>query len=351
MRKSNAPLILGLAAAAGGAALLLSRGASAKELPPGTKDDDKPDTADGFPDRAAEIRNAVLVAKAKPLTFPKNKPPHNARRPGQPLSAWLANVAYWTTYPVAPVVIPGPGKYADAWKRILGIVRLELVKQKKKDSDKGGDKTPGDVPDTTTPPKLNISSATEMRNAAIVSAEKPLVFEKNAPPYNKWKGSDAGQSLPAWLANVAYWTTYPNAPVRLDPKNGDHANYIKAWVRIHKHVKQALAKVAQLPAKAPVPKTLNEMAWKKWGAALALSSGVRSPAAIVDAYKKALRFVNADGAAVVSRDLGKPIGPYVVTLSGLLGEAAARVPGGKLSGLTNWRKNPSRAFLVTNTLF
>lgn len=316
--------------------------------PPGT---DPPGTGTKMPDRAAEIRNSKIVVKVKPRTFPRNKPPYDKQRANQADDAWFSNVVLWQTYPESPRKLStktaSHRPFVDAWKRIFELVKFEIIKAKQ-GTDDGGDATPGDVPKTATPGKSDIAGAAEMRNAAIVAIEKPTTFERNSAPYNVWKGSDPKQTFADWLANVAFWTTYPTAAVKLSSSAKDKP-YVAAWLRIRGHVKRALAKAQTLGA--PPAKGLSDRAWKKWGAMMAISSGLRSDAAIRDAYKKAVAYLNAAGAKVSVRDIGKKAGPQKVSLSGILAEAAIRVPGGQLSELPNWIHKPSRAFWVTNTMF
>lgn len=330
----------------------LKTGGKDKETPKGIV----PDTAETFPDRGAEIRNATLVVQTKPRTFAGVSPPYNRQPAGQPDDVWWTNVAYWQTYPKAPVKLdpkdPAQRKYVDAYRRILGLVRVEIAKGKQKKehtTPPGGEPTTED-PSIARPSKDSLSGAAEMRNAAIAAAQQPHTFERNVAPYNAWKASNPKQALADWLANVAYWTTYPTAPIKLSATDPSHRPYVQAWVRIRQHIDKALARVRD---SGKPEQGLSELGWKQWAAVMTLASGIRTDAALRDAYRKALAYLQSpNGSKVSSRDMGKALANgQRVTTSGLLAEAATRVPIGKLTELTHWRENPSRAFWTANGMF
>ena len=332
---------------------------------------DVPQSGQKFPDRGAEIRNAALAVEQKPQTYPRLPPPYNRRRPDQPLHAYLTNVAYWETYPGAPVKLTSSAKHAKyrtAWTRINGLVKVGLAKEAQNQQDPpeqtvpgpgadpqsdGGTTEPaGDVP----PPKPSTSpkdaaAATEMRNAAIVAVDQPTKYDKRPAPYNAWKGSNPNQKLTDWLTNVAYWESYPNAPTKLDPKNSAHKPFIAAWLRLRDYVARSYDAQKKIPPTPPgggVP----PRGWKVWAAAMPNASAVRSADAIVSAWASARRyFATPSGAAIAKRDTGLSAGPRKTTLSGLLAEAASRKAGGKLDSMPQWKTKPTRSFWVMTGLF
>jgi hypothetical protein len=309
-----------------------------------------------FPDRVAEIRNSQAVVDHRPTSFPRNPSPHNKRGSGQTEADWLANVAYWTTYPDAPVrITPAKEhrKFVTVWKRIHGLVSVNLLHaNKKEDSKKGGvtPKDPGptmDEPPIGKPPAGSQAGATEMRNAAIVAVDAPTTYPKNAAPYNVWKGSNKNQKLNDWLANVAYWATYPTGPVVL--KKSD-TKYVQAWLRIRKYIDQAQAAAKGAKGKPPIP--VPENAWKKFAAAMALSSDVRSSAAVAKHAKAGFGYLSNRGKPIAKRDINDPLpGGGMVMPSGLTAASAVYSKAGRLSDLAKWRPKPPRAFWVANGLF
>ena len=71
----------------------------------------------------------------------------------------------------------------------------------------------------------------ELKNCHYVAVTKPLGYPANPPPFHKKK---TGQPLVNWLTNVAYWMTYPDAPIQIDP--GQHPQWVHVWLRIQKCV-------------------------------------------------------------------------------------------------------------------
>ncbi|TPV93776.1 MAG: hypothetical protein B7733_18635 [Myxococcales bacterium FL481] len=341
------------------------------QKPDKVPDPDVPESGTKFPDRGAEIRNAALAVEQKPQTYPRLRPPNNKRQPGQALHAYLTNVAYWETYPGAPVKLTtskAHAKYRTAWMRINGLVKVGLAKeaQSKKDmpaqtvpgpgaspqSDGGKTEPAGEAP----PPKPStnpndIAAATEMRNAAVVAVDQPTKYDKKTKPYNTWKGTNAKQSITDWLTNVAYWESYPQAPTRLNPKDDSHKRYITAWLRLRDYVARSLDAQKKVPADPPgggVP----PRGWKIWAASMPNASAVRSTDAIVKAWAAARRyFATPSGSAIAKRDTGLSAGPRTTTLSGLLAEAASRNATGKLTSMPEWKTKPTRSFWVTTGLF
>ena len=332
---------------------------------------DTPKSGTKFPDRAAEIRNAALAVEQKPQTYPRLGPPFNQRQPDQPLNAYLANVAYWETYPGAPVKLNrsrAHAKYREAWMRIHGLVKVGLIKEQRNQKpareqtvpgpsaapkSKGGKTEPAGKPP---PPKLatkpsDLSAATEMRNAAIVAVDQPTRYEKRPAPFNAWKGTNDKQKLTDWLANVAFWESYPDAPSKLDSKDARHKGHIAAWMRIRDYVARSLDAQKKVPPEPPgggVP----PRGWRIWAAAMPNASAIRRADAVVSAWKDARRFfATPDGGAIAQRDTGLKAGNRKASLSGLLAEAASRKAAGKLDTIADWKNKPTRSFWVTTELF
>lgn len=76
-------------------------------------------------DLERESDNAAEAVEVRPLVYDGE-----ARKPSQADDVWLANVAYWMTYPSAPKKIGADDEPAKrAWKRIRGHVNTLLLAQ------------------------------------------------------------------------------------------------------------------------------------------------------------------------------------------------------------------------------
>lgn len=354
-----------------------------KRPPPSTK----------FPDYAAEKKWTTWVCQHRPTVYPKNPAPLHrwrGRTPKQKLSDWLTNVAYWEAYPDAPKKIRrGDRKWSRVWLRMRRAVRGCLAIRKRRTPP-----VPGPIPqkrsappkpapplpgkDTPAPPpepkpgtaRADLRGAAEHRNAAIAVANAAY-RDALAAQVAKARGEDVGlfrykgarrQKLADWLANVAYWITYPKGPYKLDPKDAAHKPYIAAWLRCRKDVGGMLSLNKKLGAAKKNPVTGADTgdpasrAWRAWAFAMWATSPYRKVSQLVDTYRKAAGFLGdtAEGRSVVRRDVGTDVktdtGTIRVTTSGLMAEAALRVPSGKLTRTTHWRKSPSRAFFATTTI-
>jgi hypothetical protein len=330
-------------------AALASKKTDPKKTTPQTSDGDRMVAGSKVPDRGAEAGNANWVTKAKPATWTTPAPYDRWRsaEPNQAFVDWLTNVAYWGTYPQAPLKLDrkSPKKWINAWVRISRLVK-KLAKSRgvrppatppkvpptKKKSTPGP--APGEPAVGIRTNKDDLNSAAEVRNAAIAVVDR----------------HDAHRSKKdVKLTDEVFRQTYPEAPKKLNTAVNGHKKYIDAWVRIRQHVKRGLALRPKLGADPLGQSTDN---WRKWAIAMAATSGMRSRGKLAGPYAKAAKHYSTQaGAPVAKRDLGKKAGPHDITLSGLLAEAAQRIPSGKLTEVTRWRSNPSRSFWATNGLF
>lgn len=346
-----------------------------------------------FPDPVAEAKWTAFVCQHRPTVYPKNAPPLHrwrGRSRKQKLSDWLTNVAYWEAYPDAPKKISrGDAKWAGVWLRMRKAVRSCLKARARPTPTVPRPKAPRRTApprpapplpgkDTPAPPpepkpgtaRADLRGAAEHRNAAIavangayrdaLAAQAAKARGDSVDPY-EYKGARR-QKLADWLANIAYWTTYPKGPYKLDPKDAAHKPYIAAWVRIRKDVGGMLALNKKLGAAKRNPVTGSDTGspdsrnWRAWAFAMWATSPYRRVSDLVNMYRKAAGYLQdtAEGRSVVKRDVGTDVqtdtGTIRVTTSGLLAEAALRVPSGALTRTTHWRKNPSRAFFATTTI-
>lgn len=322
-----------------------------------------------IPDLAAEKRNADYAVRHEPTTSRKPSP-YNRQRGTTEKSklTWLANWAYWETYPSGPVRItkePKDRVFALAWLRIRDLVNDGWSRKKRaalpppppppRPAPPPKRREPAPAPVAPPPPKLStsksdLSAAAERRNAALVVTERPTTYARLSKRYG-----GGGYKLEYWLTNVAYWSTYPEGPTKLSTTDATHKPYIAAWARILKYVKGMLALHKKLPKKNPlgVESPEADRNWIAWALAMWASSDLRTASLLADTYQKATRYLASEdgGRRVLERDVGTQAGPLTVTNSGLTAAAAIRVPSGELTAVTNWRNNPSRAFWTATTIY
>lgn len=343
-----------------------------KTEPPKPPPPPKPEAPKGpkIPDLAAERRNADYAVRHEPKT--SNRPKPYDRQKGTSEKShltWLTNWAYWQTYPTGPTRItkePKDRVFAKAWLRIRDLVNEGWAQKKAAalppppppppPAPPPEKRSPAPAPVAPPPPKLSTSksdlaAAAERRNAALVVTTRPTEYPRLSKKYRGGKG----YKLENWLTNVAYWSTYPEGPTRLDPKDATHKPYIAAWVRIRNYVRGMLALHKKLPKESPLGVSNAEANrnWIAWALAMWASSDLRTAPALADAYTKATRYLATTeaGKRLVRRDVGSKAGPLTVTASGLTAAGAIRVPTGELTAVANWRNNPSRAFWTTTTIY
>lgn len=320
------------------------------------------------PGRANEKRNSVLAVTRGPQSHPVGL----RRRDGQPADEWAANVAYWESYPSGPVVIPAGAsgaKWAKAWLRCRAYARQAIADvvarraaepksapAKPKSSPakpKSSPAKPKSSPAPAPPPpaklatsKSDLAAAAEKRNSAIAVVSRPKSAQHGGTTVSRTTQSDAD-----WLANIAYWATYPDAPTKIgNPKTDpSQAVWAAAWLRCRDAVQRCIALQKTL-APSPVP-ALNKMQWELLAMTLATTSGLRSSGAIASAVKAAHAWYadSPAGKDLAKRDLGAQTVSGPVTSSGLLAETATRVPHPETT--VAWRKSPSRSFWAANGLF
>lgn len=322
-----------------------------------------------IPDRAAEIRNADYAVRHEPTKSNRAKPYDKQRGTSKKAHrTWLINWAYWQTYPSGPTkLVRGTDKvFIQAWLRIRALFDAGWAAKQKAElppppppappSPPPEKRAPAPAPTSLPPPTISTSkgdlaAAAEARNAALVVTSRPTTYPRLTKKYGGGK-----YRLDYWLANVAYWSTYPEGPTKLLPKDATHKPYIAAWVRIWKYVKGMLALSKKLPKQTPLAIEGNADAnrnWFAWALAMWASSGLRTVNELTDTYVKATRYLaqTTSGKKVVRRDIGTKAGPVDITGSGLTAAAAIRVPTGELTAVTNWRQRPSRSFWTANGIY
>jgi hypothetical protein len=190
------------------------------------------------PGRANEEHNAAVAADKKPTAHPVG-----LSQGKQDQVQWLANVAYWESYPLAPVKIPaGDSEWARAWIRLRDMI-AKALKVKPGETPKKNDKTDkktGLFPTLGAP--YRPGSDQEGANAKLAVKLLPKTHPRGE--------SQGSKDLATWLTNVAYWEVWPAAPTKItDPKGGLAAS----WKRIFAAVKAALATTT--PTKKTTPST------------------------------------------------------------------------------------------------
>ncbi len=194
-------------------------------------------TAAKTPDFSAENANARQAAAMQPKTY-KNE----SQQPGQSLRDWLANVAYWATYPSAPRKITTQRSWAKAWMRIARIVEAELLNRPTTTT------TPTTKPTTTptTKPPVFVAFVVNPNEAAIardVVRERPRVHVHRGVSH----AQGPRKSTSDWLTDVAYYRAYPEGPGNIEAKDRGYAD---AWKRLALDVKAAL-KASTTPSTTP----------------------------------------------------------------------------------------------------
>lgn len=197
--------------------------------------------------------------------------------------------------------------------------------------------------------KGKLAGSGERRTAAIIVVASPTSY----PPRNKTKQS--GQAQADWLADVAYWSAYPNAPAAIDPKDASHKRWVKAWLRIRAYVTKGLAlkpKLGEHPIKAGVSSLANEN-WQRWALAVAFSSPLRTAAALREGYKKAWNYVFLDAKGVVwqNQHMSKKVAGTIVSIEGLMADVAVWMREGYAEGrrqLDKWPETVTKAFASAN---
>lgn len=193
------------------------------------------------PGKTFERHNATEVVKHRPGAHPVGK------RGSKTSADWLANVAYWETYPMSPVVIPsGDAVSAAAWKRIRSYVVAAMSAGKTKEDDKKGSlhKTIGSP--------YRPGSDQERANAGIAVRTKPSHHPRG-------EARKPGQSDADWLANVAYWESWPAGPTKI----AAGSSFAPIWTRIRRYVVAALATENAKPKETPKKETPKKETPKK----------------------------------------------------------------------------------------
>jgi len=194
-----------------------------------------------------------------------------------------------------------------------------------------------------------LAGATERRHAAGVVVEKPETF----PPRDKTRG---GKDLGDWLADVAYWSAYPDGPTAIDPKNRSHKKYVDAWVRLRAYVGRGLTlepKLGLHPINPNAPQVGHEN-WRRWALAVAFSSELRTADVLRSAYPKAWHYIMLDPAGVQWQTslVKKRISGLPITLEGLMADASvylSRLPKDQAHReLLKWPETATKAFASAN---
>ena len=141
---------------------------------------------------------------------------------------WLANVAYWESWPAGPTKIAAGSSFASIWMRIRRYVVAALAAENtkpKKDTPKK------ELPKKETPKK-------ELPKKELPKTETPSGpgtagdLKGNATlAIRKYKREND-------RTNAAYWWTWPDAPKKI-PK-GDKAS-AKKWISARTEVRRQLA--------------------------------------------------------------------------------------------------------------
>lgn len=213
---------------------------------------------------------------------------------------------------------------------------------------------PSPEPAPKKPPKAKLSKvgAAERRNAALAVVAQPDTHQERNMRRR------AGQSLADWLANCAYWDTYPNAPLKLDPKKRTHKNYIRAWIRIRGYVERGLKLLPQLGPHPVFPKwplSTGHQNWHRWALAVAFASTLRTAPKLREAFKKAWFWCYHDKKGKVWRQRweGKVVAGVKANPEGLLADAGVWLGGPRtwpsgVRALERWPETVTKAYLAAN---
>ena len=205
------------------------------------------------------------------------------------------------------------------------------------------------------PPKANkkdkIAGGTERRNSALT-----LVLQPTSHSRGVQRGEN--QALADWLADVAYWNTYPDAPTKIDPNNAGHKRYVKAWLRIRQYIGKGLTLLPNLgkhPVRPEAPQAAHDN-WHRWALAVSFSSPLRTAGQLRSGFKKAWHYVLLDpnGIKWQHQHLTKRVGGLMVDIDGLLAEAAVwhsavSYPEAHRT-LQRWPETLTKAFASANNI-
>ena len=322
--------------------------------------------------RANEVHNIKLACKLRPKAHPNGY----RRKQSQKLADWLANIVYWETYPQAPLKLntsEAHRPFRVAWVRLRKGVGIRLA------AEAAAKPSPSTKPTTPKPePKPEPELKPEPKepkpepSPEKVPSEKPTKTgagkeARNASmvvvvPPSSWKGRERepNQKQADWLTNVAFWQSYPEAPLKLDLKNKGHETLVTAWVRIHSYVTRGLKLLPKLGDVPMLPSGLqNDVArknWHRWALAMAFRSPARTVEMLRKIFKTGWEHVFKDDAGKAWRKHweGKRVAGQKVTLEGLIGEAGQwlGLPGrtytGAMEALEAWPKTLTKAFAAVN---
>lgn len=194
-----------------------------------------------------------------------------------------------------------------------------------------------------------LAGGKERRNAAIAVVGKPETF----PPRERTRG---GKDLGDWLADVAFWSTYPDAPTTLDPKSRAQKKYVQAWVRIRAYVGRGLTLEPQLGAHPinPAAPQKGQDDWRRWALAVAFATELRTAEALRSAFAKAWNYclLDVDGVRWVTSLVKKSVSGHRITLEGLMADAAvwlSKLPKAEAHAqLLLWPQTATKAFGSAN---
>ncbi len=201
-KKSIAPIILGVGALGGIAAVLVSKKAkAAAPTAPGTLPLGPPSgTMPGLP--PGPIRDWTPSRPSPPgspgYTGPKSGTVTDLG-PG-PIRDWTPSTPTTTRPNSTPETKPPP---AGTRNKTIGLPYMR-------------------------------GRANEKRNAVISCNRNP-----KSHPNGRTRGS---RPQDVWLTDLAYWETNDLGPIRIDTGNKTHAKYQNSWARIFSHVKDCIAK-------------------------------------------------------------------------------------------------------------
>jgi hypothetical protein len=192
------------------------------------------------------------------------------------------------------------------------------------------------------PKREDLAGAAEIRNSALAVAYLPVRY--------KTRRKAASQSSADWIANVAYWATYPEAPVKIAKGDRQWAN---VWLRVRGIVGRMLDRRKGLPLANPVsgsdPAAADSRSWQVLALIVGETSTLRVPSELAARYRDAAAWMGGEGKGWVERWRGTDLGGGVkVTDSGLVVEVMLRTDRSKID---EWATKPTRAFFAGNGVF
>jgi hypothetical protein len=203
-------------------------------------------------------------------------------------------------------------------------------------------------PTLARPPRGDLAGAAEIRNAAVAVAYLPTAYRRGGRVERK----ERNQKLEDWLANVAYWTTYPEGPRKLGNESKDKP-FIAAWLRLRDHVASMLTTRKGLPLAEPLkgspPESKASRAWQTWALTMTRASSLADTRELSKRFETAVRYLGSKEGEGLRASIGTEVGGAKVTASGLVAEIALR--DADRENLPRWSERPTRAFFATTGVF